>query len=283
MAAQVFLVKAKLNERLCDVIKKFEDNECPEQLKPHLSLPLHGGQPIKDKTKTLSEIGIKDQDLILFIINKKNGKNEKIENKEKKEHKLTEDELIQIKKWLEEYEAMKMMKSIFKNNVNKDNDNNNTLLALDSRESIHNFLDFIKQKERCGSITVKEHKHKLVYCLTIFKWKCNLCNKDYNKKNARYYCSICDFNMCDECHSKGKYTKKKVFPEGVTPTNASVTTKFIDTDYHPHRLTYCRSSRSVIGYNGWICDNCRENFENEVWSFFCTNCDFDLCCSCVGV
>jgi hypothetical protein len=43
MAAQVFLVKAKLNERLCDVIKKFEDNECPEQLKPHLSLPLHGG------------------------------------------------------------------------------------------------------------------------------------------------------------------------------------------------------------------------------------------------
>jgi hypothetical protein len=106
---------------------------------------------------------------------------------------------------------MKMMKSIFKNNVNKDNDNNNTLLALDSRESIHNFLDFIKQKERCGSITVKEHKHKLVYCLTIFKWKCNLCNKNYDKKNARYYCSICDFNMCDKCDSKGKYTKKKFF------------------------------------------------------------------------
>ena len=88
--------------------------------------------------------------------------------------------------------------------------------------------------------------------------------------------------MCDECHSKGHYDKKKVFPEGVTPSNTSVNKKFFKTDYHDHRLVYCRSSRSVIGYSGWICDNCRDTFENDVWSFFCTNCDYDLCCKCTG-
>ena len=179
---------------------------------------------------------------------------------------------------------MKMIGRIFKNkNITNNDNNNDNLVALDSRESIHNFLDFIKQKERCGAITVNEHEHKLVYCITIFGWKCNLCKKEYDKKNARYYCSICDFNMCDECHSKGNYIKKKVFPDNVEPTNTSVTIQFIESKYHRHRLAYCRTSRSVIGYNGWICDNCRSDFKNEVWSFFCTNCDFDLCCSCAGV
>ena len=140
----------------------------------------------------------------------------------------------------------------------------------------------MREKERSQAIFATEHKDKLVYCLTNFDWKCNVCNKNFTKKSARYFCSLCDFNMCDECHLKGKYTKKKVFPEGIKPSNPSVKEKFKDTDYHEHRLVYCRSSRSVIGYNGWICDNCREHFENEVWSFYCTNCDFDLCCSCVG-
>ena len=216
MACQVFNIKAKLNEKLCDVIKRFKDNECPNQLKEHLSIPLHGGQPIKDQNKTLSELGIKNQEIVLFIIKKKKDE-EKIDNKEKSEHKLTEDELIQIKKWLEEYEAMKFIKNMLNSQENIENENNGNLVALDTRESIHNFLDFVKQKERCGSITVKEHNHKLVYCITIHSWKCNLCNKKYDKKNARYYCSICDFNMCDECHSKGDYIKKKFFQKVLNP------------------------------------------------------------------
>ena len=282
MMAQAFNIKAKPNEKLSDVIERFKNNECPNQLKQHLSIPVHGGQKINDINKTLSEIGIKNGDLILFIINKEENKGQKFENKEKKKPELTSDEIIQIKKWLEEYEAMKMISRCLNNKKDNENSNDTNFIPLDNRESVHNFLDFLKQKERIGSITVKEHKHKLVYCLTDFKWICNLCNKKNEKCNARYYCSICNFNMCDECHSKGNYIKKKVFPEGVEPSNKFVNRKKLKTDYHPHNLVYCRSSRSVIGYNGWICDNCREEFDNEIWSFFCTNCDFDLCCSCAG-
>ena len=255
--------------------------ECPEELKDQMSIPLHGGLKINPE-KTLSEIGVKNGQIILFILDG-NSKKTKIKKKEE-DDKLTEDEVKQIKKWLVEYEVMRFMKHLMKTFIKKEGDNDNdndNIISLDSRESMQ-FIDYIREKEKCGSITVKEHDHKLVYCLTDFAWSCNLCKQKNEKKNARYYCSICNFNMCDECHSKGNYIKKKVFPDGVTPSNKSVKENFINAAYHEHRLVYCRSSRSVIGYNGWICDNCRDNFDNDEWSFFCTSCDFDLCCSCVG-
>ena len=275
----VFYVKARLNERLCDVIERFKKNECPKELRNDISVVLHGGEEIIDKNKTLSELNIKDGNIILFIIKHKKEKN-KVYGKKDKAFKLSEDERIQVKKWLIEYKKMKFINEMANNQNNIENNKN--LIILNNRESLINFMDFIRKKEREGFIKVNEHEHKLVYCLTIFDWKCNLCQKKYNKENARYYCSICNFNMCDNCHSKGEYIKKKAFPEGVKPTNKMVKKKYFETDYHEHRLVYCRSSRSVIGYNGWICDNCRDNFDNDVWSFFCTNCDFDLCCSCMG-
>ena len=275
----VILVKAKLRERFCDVIKRFKENDCPQDLRDDLSVALHGGDVIKDRNQTLSELDIKDGDIILFILKNKKEKNKTYGNKAKT-LKLSEDERIQVKKWLIEYKKKKYINEM----VNNPNllENNKNLLVLNNRESLYNFMEFIREKERQGFIKVKEHKHKLVYCLTIFDWQCNLCNRNYNKENGRYYCSICNFNMCDNCHSKGEYIKKKAFPEGVKPTNKMVNKKYFKTDYHDHRLVYCRSSRSVIGYNGWICDNCRDHFDNDVWSFFCTNCDFDLCCSCLG-
>jgi hypothetical protein len=280
MTCQVFNVKGYSNEKFSELLKRFENNECPKELKKHLSIPLFFGNKITNTNKTLSELGITNNSVILFIIsNKEEAK--KIENKEKKEHKLTEDERIQLKKWQEEYEAKKLIQRAL-NHKNKGTNDERISIQSDDGETINNFLEFVKNKEQRGAITVKEHNHKLVYCLTDFNWNCNICKKNYKKNKARYLCSICNYNMCEECHSKGQYIKKKVFPDGITPSNTSVNKKFFQTDYHEHQLVYCRSSRSVIGYNGWICDNCRDNFENEIWSFLCTNCDFDLCCSCAG-
>lgn len=280
MTSQVFNIKAYSNEKFSELMKRFENNECPKELKKHLSIPLFFGNKITDTNKTLSELGITNNSVILFIINNKEEA-KKIENKEKKEHKLTEDERIQLKKWQEEYEAKKLIQRVL-NHKNKGNNDEGISIQSDDGETINNFFEFVKNKEQKGAITVKEHIHKVVYCLTDFDWKCNICKKNYKKNKARYLCSICNYNMCEECHSKGEYVKKKVFPDGITPSNTSVNKNFFLTDYHEHQLVYCRSSRSVIGYNGWICDNCRDNFENEIWSFLCTNCDFDLCCSCAG-
>ena len=88
--------------------------------------------------------------------------------------------------------------------------------------------------------------------------------------------------MCDECHAKGNYTKKKVFSEEIKPSIPDINYPFLKTKYHIHSLIYCRTSRASIGYNKWSCDNCNGKFNNKIWSFYCTECDFDLCNTCAG-
>ena len=283
---QSFLVKCKLSEKLSEVIARFKKTQCPQNLKESLTIPLFSGQKV-DTEKTLSEIGLKNNQIILFISTKKIED----DDEEKKEgYKLQEDEIEQIKKWQDEYEGMKLMKQLQKivNNVVEDegkkisNNEINNLFLLDSKETVKDFYEFVKLKERGQAIPIKEHPHKLVLCVSILNWKCSLCNINYDRKDAKYFCSLCNFNMCDKCHTKKNYQKKKLFNDDVEPSNTDVTNPILNSHHHQHQLVYLRSSRSVIGYNSWICDICRLTFDNEVWSFYCTQCDFDLCTKCAG-
>ena len=283
---QSFLVKCKLSEKLSEVIARFKKTQCPQNLKESLTIPLFSGQKV-DTEKTLSEIGLKNNQIILFISTKKIED----DDEEKKEgYKLQEDEIEQIKKWKDEYEGMKLMKQLQKivNNVVEDegkkisNNEINNLFLLDSKETVKDFYEFVKLKERGQAIPIKEHPHKLVLCVSILNWKCSLCNINYDRKDAKYFCSLCNFNMCDKCHTKKNYQKKKLFNDDVEPSNTDVTNPILNSNHHQHQLVYLRSSRSVIGYNSWICDICRLTFDNEVWSFYCTQCDFDLCTKCAG-
>ncbi len=134
--------------------------ECPEELKGHMHIPLHKGLKINPE-KTLSEIGVKNGEIILFMLDNNSNKT-KIKKKEEND-KLTEDEVKQTKKCLDEYKAMKFMKHLV-NNFITDSDNDN-IIPLESRESMQ-FIDYVIEKEIYGDITFKEHNHKLVYCLT---------------------------------------------------------------------------------------------------------------------
>ena len=244
MATQVFFVKGRLKEKFSDVVQRFKDNQCPEELKNQLSVPVHSGIKVK-KEKTLSELGIKEGDIVLFI--------NRTGNNEDEDRELTPEEKMKIDK------------------------------IINQLAELYIFLKFLDEMERNGGNknVIKEHD-KLVYTITNFDWQCKTCNKKYNKSIPKYYCSGCDYCMCNECYTNRNYPKKKEFPQNVIPTNPSVKEKYYDAAYHNHKLVYCRTSRNSEQLNGWICDNCRENYDNEVWSFYCTKCDFDLCCSCMG-
>jgi hypothetical protein len=238
--AQVFMVKANLNEKVSEIIERFKNRQCPEDLINQLKHCFHSGLKI-DKEKTLSELKIKNGDIILFI---------QEDNNEEEDRELTPEEREKIENLIKNLESLAYYLSLL-SNANKN---------------------------------VKEHDHYLVYLITNFDWKCNLCNNNYIKNNPRYHCSLCDFNMCDQCYSNNKeYPKMKEFPSGIiTPSNSSVNINYLDAAYHKHKLLFCRTSRNTKELNSWICDNCRQSFNNENWSFYCTNCDFDLCCSCCG-
>jgi hypothetical protein len=273
--SQSFQIKAKPKEKLKDIINRFKNNECPKELKDNLSVCLCHGQKA-DQNKTLLELGIKDGERLLFTIFKKEEQNEK---KDKNKIELNEREREQLAKLRLEYNEKYLHKELNKLKLDKNNDKN---YDADDEEEIPSFRQYCALKDRKIGVEVKEHIHKLVYCLTNISWVCNICKMKYKKEAGKYYCSLCDYSMCESCHYYKKYFMKKSFPKGTKPSNDSVNIHFLDTDYHEHRLAFCRSSRHFIYFNEWICNNCREKYDNDKWSFYCTLCDFDLCCDCCG-
>ena len=54
----------------------------------------------------------------------------------------------------------------------------------------------------------KHHKHKLGFVSTNRKgWKCNLCNTSLNNQVKSYYCTLCDYDLCQDCILKEKKEK----------------------------------------------------------------------------
>jgi len=41
-----------------------------------------------------------------------------------------------------------------------------------------------------------------------FNWTCKDCKKEYNEKTYSYYCSLCDYDLCEECFGKNKNPPK---------------------------------------------------------------------------
>ena len=163
------------------------------------------------------------------------------------------------------------------------------LIVVESKVDINNNQKENKNSENNSlaqsspsGIIIKEHIHNLVYCINNFSWKCNLCKIKYQKKCPKYFCSICNFSLCEKCHEIRNYPKKKEFPDEIDNSNISLQKKFLKTVYHKHYLVYSRTSRDSDELKQWYCNNCKETFDNNVWSFYCTKCDFDLCTKCAG-
>ena len=144
----------------------------------------------------------------------------------------------------------------------------------------NNNLSLVKLSS--SGIIIKEHIHNLVYCINTFNWKCNLCKIKYDKLKPKYFCSLCNYSMCENCHNMRNYPKKKEFPDNIDNSNITINKKYLKTVYHKHILYYSRTSRDSTELKQWYCNNCQEEFENDVWSFYCTKCDYDLCKKCAG-
>ena len=258
-------VKAESNK----TIRNIYSNLKKEVMKKDELVAIHNCNLV-NIDKSLLENNIKNNDYILFFQQKEGGN----ENAPLDEH-----EIEQLKKWLEEYKANKLDRyySIIKNI--KDAKNIPPFTLFNENE----FIAFVLSKEREVGIKVREHRHTLVYSLTKFNWTCNNCKKNYNKNEGKYYCSLCDYSFCDKCRAKGYYNQKRSFPTNIPPCNVKFSDKFLKTQYHEHNLSLCRTSRIVLGRTYWNCNVCKKGYDDDIWSFYCTKCDYDLCNNCAQI
>ena len=245
-------VKAKLGELFCDVFLRSKEKIRRSELKYYSCFADKVEEMIKFD-KTLYENGIQEDEIIQVVEIEKNDKEEK-EEEENEEEKDEKSKLFEV--WTKEY------KNGIENNLNF------------GIGPIH-FL-FKKYKEL--GMNIKEHEHKVIYCKTNYNWYCNECFAEWSKTEPRLFCSICDYNMCSNCRKSKKYYKIGNIPSSSLPSNKIIL--FINYSAHEHRLAYCRTKRSSDEKIDWFCNKCKEKFNEKIWAFYCTQCDFNLCSNC---
>ena len=256
-------VKARLDELFYDVFKRFHETQCPPDLKNYMCYGFHYNKLI-DNQKTLNENGIKNGDTILFNRIDENYKEEEVEedNEEDEEEKKT---LLHL--WIKEYDC------IVKNNLLLSN-------SEEKNKSNSTIRDYINKKFMELGIKTKEHEHRLIYCKTNFNWTCSECSFVDTKLEPRLFCSICNYNMCNNCRKNKKYYKIGNIPLSALPSDNKIKNYVINYREHEHRLIYCRTKRTSHNIVGWVCNKCEGKFTEKDWTFYCTQCDYDLCSNC---
>ena len=111
----------------------------------------------------------------------------------------------------------------------------------------------------------KHNNHPLAF-LSLKKnnkiMKCECCQKVLNPEEYFYFCSGCEFCLCEECKNKEK------------PGNPFQFSPY----WHEHPLSFCYPIKPK-SIDKFICNHCK----NEVtfqFSFYCTKCDYHLCKNC---
>ena len=286
---QMMQIKGRADEKFHDVFKRFRENECPDGLKNYMCRAVHNSEIIDNK-KTLYENNIKNGDVVCFFFedenlnnykhenngeeNDDNSDNESISDESEDDEEEDEDEKkLVYNSWIEEYKYKLMMKLII--DILNTDTNENLKIDFNSRD----FLNFLNEKYKELGRKIDEHEHIVIYTKTNYDWKCKECNQKYSKTESRFYCSICDYNMCNNCRKNKKYYIIGCIPTDAEPSNNKIKKQFIKHKGHEHRLTYCRTKRTA-SHGGWICNKCKDEFTNKVWTFYCTCCDYDLCTAC---
>ena len=145
---------------------------------------------------------------------------------------------------------------------------------------ISNFINF--------PIKIDEHEHPLLLCNcqknNNDNWACNKCSSNYNSCIPSFYCTYCDYSLCQKCLGELKLNQIKRSNENIiifnnynmlVNNNSFIWQK--KTPSHIHSLTLIRR----VNNNSWICDNCNQTYKNNAkLLFYCSLCDYNLCTKC---
>ena len=222
-------VRGQKNDKFQKVINDFIEKSKETFLK-FMTDPIKDIKEI-DPEKTLYELGIKNNDLIVFRNVKKSAKKDFKRNNNVKDFTNKNDGKIINENM--NYDIGNNKYNNINNNVNNNNINyqynkinSNTInnnLILKTKEpfmdsnSLKNFKksntpNIINLPNKNQDILLKnkvreKHIHELVFCFTNFDWTCMGCKKKSYKNDPKYFCSQCGFSICSNCKNKNNKDK----------------------------------------------------------------------------
>ena len=133
-------------------------------------------------------------------------------------------------------------------------------------------------------ILIKNHEHPLLFCITkrTGEWLCNKCHSNFKCDIPSFYCTYCNYDLCQKCLGKKKLNQIKKYNENLSTFSNIKDDKKASFDWqikfpkHNHLLSSIKRSNNYT----WIYKDCKKEYNEKFYSYYCSLCDYDLCEEC---
>ena len=140
-------------------------------------------------------------------------------------------------------------------------------------------------------INLDYHNHPLLFCFTLDRakhgtdWSCNKCFLKYTYDTPSFYCTVCDFDLCQNCVGKYRPNQIQIYKHDMNYSQEESNNVFQWQTIFPkhiHLLTKIQK-RNINNPNyTWKCNDCSNSFINNYLSFYCSLCDYFICQNCIN-
>ena len=133
-----------------------------------------------------------------------------------------------------------------------------------------------------SSIMIETHDHPLYSCFTPNRanssqcWTCNYCGYNYNFTVPSFYCTSCNYDLCQKCLIQFPLYKIHMYDYSKNEfLNFNITQGNNNLNVHNHRLALIKIENYNLNSKYYIhCRICRGNIANTDQFYYCSLCNF---------
>jgi hypothetical protein len=131
-------------------------------------------------------------------------------------------------------------------------------------------------------------QHPLIHCKTVGRimpgtyWKCNCCYTDYSYNVPTFYCTACDYDLCQKCFLSFYACQIVIYNYTIgniqaTPQCANI--NFLNQKVHQHPVMKILREPTYFE-NKLRCNFCGKDIQMPEQFFYCSLCNFCICLNC---
>ena len=137
-------------------------------------------------------------------------------------------------------------------------------------------------------------EHPLINCKTpgramtvISSWQCDNCKDNYSYNVPSFYCTFCDFDLCQKCLlSLGAfwiilydYSTSNLCQIQIDD-NSQHKSKYLNINIHHHPIIKIIKEPSFCNHLLLKCNKCFKDIQNEEEFHYCSLCNYCVCLNC---
>lgn len=142
-----------------------------------------------------------------------------------------------------------------------------------------------------SSIIVLDHPHPLFSCLTPQRsqyskfWTCGKCICNYNYNVPSFYCTLCNFDLCQKCFLQYQIYQIELYDyknSGNNFNNIMINPngQNLRMNLHNHPLKLIQFVNYIAERYNVQCLNCKNNINNKTSFYYCSLCNYYVCSNC---